>query len=139
MRQGPLSLLFAALLLSQPLQAEEAAPISPENTVPAIASPDATALAALEQRLAESEQQRAELASQLQNNAGERESAQLSRLRQENQRLKLQLNQALAEQPPQLLGEQQQWFAAGGGVGLLGVLLGVLLRGRRKARREWLN
>ncbi|CAD5109683.1 hypothetical protein [Zestomonas carbonaria] len=134
MRQGPLSLLFATLLIAPSLMAEEAvAPTAPASTD--------TQLAALEQRLAESERLRTELADQLQNlsDGGERDGALLTRLRQENQRLKLQLNKALAEQQPQWLDEQQQWFAAGGGVALLGVLFGSLLRGRRKARREWLN
>jgi chromosome segregation ATPase len=50
----------------------------------------------LQQRLKESERQREELSKQLQNADGERESAQLARLRQENQRLKLQLKEAQA-------------------------------------------
>ncbi|MCY1295873.1 hypothetical protein D9M68_211020 [compost metagenome] len=136
MRQGPLSLLFAALLIAPPLRAEE----TPAAVEPSPAL-DTQRLAVLEQRLAESERQRAELSSQLQtqSDGDERDSALLTRLRQENQRLKLQLNKALAEQQPQWLDEQQQWFAAGGGVALLGTLFGALLRGRRKTRREWLN
>jgi len=64
--------------------------------------------------------------------------AQLARLRQENQRLRMQLEQEQIEAQPQLLNDQQQWFAVGGGVGVLGFLLGVLTtRGRR--RRQWLN
>ena len=98
-------------------------------------------IAALEQRLADSERQRAELNEQLQSQSAgdDRDNALLNRLRQENQRLKLQLNKALAEQQPQWLDEQQQWFAAGGAVALLGVVFGSLLRGGRKTRREWLN
>lgn len=71
----------------------------------------------------------------------EAERAQLSHLRQENHRLRMQLQDRLPTQPqakPPLLNDQQQWFAVGGGVGVLGYLLGVLTtRGRR--RRQWLN
>ncbi|WP_026146647.1 hypothetical protein [Zestomonas thermotolerans] len=123
-----LSLLFAGLLAAPGLMAEEAA-------VPA--SPDPR-LVALEQRLAESERLRGELDSRLQSLRKDGD-AQLTRLLQENRRLKLQLNEALAERQPRWLDERQQWFAAGGGVALLGVLLGALLRGRRRTRREWLN
>ncbi|UVE19004.1 translation initiation factor 2 [Pseudomonas sp. LS44] len=137
MRHSPLPLLFATLLLAPPLQAEEAA--LSDTPTPTVIDAGAARINELEQRLADSEQRSADLASQLQSNVGERESAQLSRLRQENQRLKLQLKQTQAEQQPQLLNDRQQWFAAGGGVGLLGVMLGTLLRGRRKSRREWLN
>ncbi|MBM7060822.1 hypothetical protein JQX08_08870 [Pseudomonas sp. UL073] len=136
MRHGMLSLLFATLLIAPALKAEETAP----TVTPALAD-DGQRLAALEERLADSERQRAELHEQLQSQSSgeERDGALLTRLRQENQRLKLQLNKALAEQQPQWLDEQQQWFAAGGGVALVGTLFGALLRGRRKTRREWLN
>ncbi|WP_341303393.1 translation initiation factor 2 [Pseudomonas sp. TMP25] len=93
----------------------------------------------LEQRLALSEEQRAALSSELQSNASERETVQLQRLRQENQRLKLQLKQVQASTPPPLISEQQLWFAIGAGAGLLGVLIGALLRSARRSRREWLN
>ncbi|AHL75867.1 hypothetical protein CH92_12485 [Stutzerimonas stutzeri] len=66
------------------------------------------------------------------------ERAQLAHLRQENHQLRMQLQQAPSKAQPQLLSDQQQWFAVGGGVGVLGFLLGVLAtRGRR--RRQWLN
>lgn len=71
------------------------------------------------------------------------EQIQLAQLRQENRRLRMQLHQeqARASEPrtaAQLLTEEQQWFAIGGGVGILGFLLGVLAtRGGR--RRQWLN
>jgi len=127
-----LSLLFAGLLAAPGLMAEEAAvPAAP------VASPDPR-LVALEQRLAESERLRGELDSRLQSLRKDGD-AQLTRLLQENRRLKLQLNEALAERQPRWLDERQQWFAAGGGVALLGALLGALLRGRRRTRREWLN
>jgi hypothetical protein len=63
----------------------------------------------------------------------------LQRLRQENQRLKLQLKKAQADAPQPLLGDQQQWFGIGAGAALLGVILGALLRGNRRSRREWIN
>lgn len=139
MRHGPSSLLFAALLIAAPVVAEEVTTIAPPAAP--VLSEDLQRIAALEQRLADSERQRAELNEQLQSQSAgdDRDNALLSRLRQENQRLKLQLNKALAEQQPQWLDEQQQWFAAGGAVALLGVVFGSLLRGGRKTRREWLN
>lgn len=71
------------------------------------------------------------------------EQIQLAQLRQENRRLRMQLHQEQARAPQslagtQLLTEEQQWFAIGGGVGIVGFLLGVLAtRGGR--RRQWLN
>ncbi|MGH8437431.1 MAG: hypothetical protein ACRERX_23890 [Pseudomonas sp.] len=139
MRQGPLSLLFVALLMTGQLQAEEI-PAAPDSPQPLAATTTAeTQIDSLEQRLAESEQQRSELAAQLQNTSGERENAQLTRLRQDNQRLKLQLKEAQAEQQPRLLSEQQLWFAIGSGVALIAMLCGAMLRGSRKTRREWIN
>nr|WP_303684168.1 hypothetical protein [Brevundimonas naejangsanensis] len=64
----------------------------------------------------------------------------LARLRQENQRLKLQLqaSQQAPAAPAPLLGDDQQWFVTGAAVGVISFILGLLLtRGRR--RREWLN
>jgi hypothetical protein len=66
--------------------------------------------------------------------------ASLARLRQENQRLKLQLqaSQQAPAAPTPLLGDDQQWFVTGAAVGVISFILGLLLtRGRR--RREWLN
>ncbi|WP_439858895.1 translation initiation factor 2 [Pseudomonas sp. MBLB4136] len=129
MRSGLLSLLFAIGLLPFHLHAEE----SPGQ-------PLAQAqIEALEQRLKISEEQREALSAELLANNSERESAQVRRLRQENQRLKLQLKKAQADSPVRLLSEQQTWFAAGAGAGLLGVLIGALLRGNRRTRREWIN
>lgn len=68
-----------------------------------------------------------------------RHAAQVQRLRQENQRLKLQLKDAQANSPLPLISEGQTWFAIGAAAALLGVLAGALLRGGRGTRREWLN
>lgn len=128
MRQGPLFLLIALGLATPLLQAEEA-PIEPP----------AERQVELEHRLSDNQQQREAIKQNL-DAASVAGKAQLLRLRQENQRLRLQLEQEQAQTPmqPPLLNEQQQWFAVGGGVGVLGFLLGVLTtRGRR--RRQWLN
>ena len=93
----------------------------------------------LEQRLAESERLRSELVSQLESGFADQGNAQLSRLNQDNQRLKLQLKAAQAQQPAKLLSEQQLWFAIGGGVALLAFILGALARGARKSRRDWMS
>ncbi|MBS7660970.1 translation initiation factor 2 [Pseudomonas lalucatii] len=134
MRPAFKPLLFALWLLPLHLQAAE-------DTAPALPEPSAaqTQLRELEQRLAASERQRAALSAELQAGSGERESAQVQRLRQENQRLKLQLKRTQAESPARLLSDQQTWFAIGAGAGLLGVIIGALLRGNRRTRREWIN
>ncbi|MDT4805091.1 hypothetical protein [Pseudomonas jinjuensis] len=117
-------LLFAGLTLSTALQAEE---------TPAAAEPGAT----LEQRLAEAERQRDELAVQLQR--ADSDTARLAGLRQENQRLRQQLQRVQAQQPQRLLNEQQTWYVTGAATALLAFFLGALSRGRRRQRREWLN
>ena len=126
MRQGLLSLLFA-LCLASPLQAAE------ETATPAGHQPQVTA---------ETQPQQAESGSH--DPAVNSDQMQLAQLRQENRRLRMQLHEEQSKpQPhsppePQLLTEQQQWFAIGSGVGMLGFLLGVLTtRGSR--RRQWLN
>ena len=82
--------------------------------------------------------QRESLSTGLDTAIADAERAQLSHLRQENHRLRMQLQQGQPKLQPPLLNDQQQWFAVGGGVGVLGFLLGVLTtRGRR--RRQWLN
>jgi SH3 domain protein len=126
MRPIPLSVLATLLLTCALAQAEETSP------QPLAAATSAEAQAdTLEQRLAQSEQLRSE---QQANSA-----AQLQRLRQENQRLRLQLKESQARQQPGMLSEEQTWFALGAGLSLLSVLVGALLRGRRKTRREWIN
>jgi hypothetical protein len=135
MRQGPLYLLLTALATTPAVHAEESQPLA-LNPVPATATTpthdSAAQITTLQQQLAESQRQLGELQS------GERESAQIGRLRQDNQRLKLQLKQAQAEQPARLLSEQQQWFAIGAGTALIAFIVGRLSAGRRNKRRsEW--
>ncbi|MGG2397445.1 translation initiation factor 2 (IF-2, GTPase) [Pseudomonas sp. SH1-B] len=126
MRSIPLSLLIALALSCSLAQAEE------ETVQPAAptASVD-TEKQVLEQRLTESEQLRSEQQSS--------SAAQLQRLRQENQRLRLQLKESQAQVQPGLLTETQTWFALGATLSLISMLIGALLRGRRKTRREWIN
>ncbi len=94
----------------------------------------------LQAQLAQSEQQRTSLLQE----AEERGSAQINRLRQDNQRLKLQIKQLQASQPqpqpqPQpLLSEQQRWFAVGAGVTLASLLIGRLSAGRSRRCSEWI-
>jgi len=129
MRQGPLSLLLSLLLLS-PLSHAEETPLSLSA---------GSQITELQQRLKESERQRESLTQQLQNVDNERESAQLSRLRQENQRLKMMLKEAQATPTPRLLTEQQQWFVIGGAVALVAVLCGIFATGTHRRRKQWLN
>ncbi|MFZ3155538.1 translation initiation factor 2 [Pseudomonas sp.] len=125
MRPGPLFLLLT-LCLPAVTQAEE-------NPPPPLA--EATSAQTPIDELAPSESRSTEG----QYSASERESVQLQRLRQDNQRLKLQLKKAQASAPQPLISEQQMWFATGAGAGLLGVIIGALLRPGRRSRREWLN
>lgn len=145
MPAGQLPLLLTAALLCCPALAEEPLqPAAPAVNTPAVASSAApneliAQLHRLQGQLADSERQRRELSARLEAASGEPESAQLSRLRQENQRLKLQLKAAQASQPPRLLSEQQTWFAIGGGVALLSLVTGLAARGGRRQRRQWIN
>ena len=133
MRQGPLCLLLVMLSIGAPAHAEE----NPDAgySTPLSAGSQITGL---QQRLKESERQRGELNKQLQSANGERESA-LTGLRQENQRLKLQLKETQASPLPRLLTDQQQWFVTGAGVALLALLCGIFASGGRRQRRQWLN
>lgn len=135
MRPASLSLLFAVCMLPIGLHAEQSPPAAPAAATETVEQ----RTQALEQRLSASEQERDALRAELQSNNGERETAQLQRLRQENQRLKLQLKEAQASQPKGLLSVEQWWFAVGAGAGLLGVIVGAMLRGNRRSRREWIN
>jgi len=131
--------LLACLALPLPALAEE--PVT-EQSAQAVVQESVQAPAAnpeLEQRLAESERQRAALAAQLSNPDNSQDEARIARLTQENQRLKLQLREAQANQPPRLLSEQQTWYVTGAGTALLAFILGMLSRGRRRSRREWIN
>lgn len=142
MRRLPL-LAFLALPLA--VQAEDSAPEQPQAAaVEAIDDASTSAQGDLERRLAESEQQRQALAAQLAAQSADQDNSQdeavIGRLRQENQRLKLQLREAQSQQPPRLLNEQQTWYAVGGATAVLAFLLGALSRGsRRRQRREWIN
>ncbi|MDB6142312.1 MAG: translation initiation factor 2 [Pseudomonas sp.] len=131
MRSGPLCLLLAVLSIGVNAHAEESST--------SLSLSAGGQIMDLQQRLKESERQREELSKQLQNADNERESAQLIRLRQENQRLKLQLKEAQAVSPQRILTDQQQWFVAGGGVALVALLCGIFASGGRRQRRQWLN
>jgi septal ring factor EnvC (AmiA/AmiB activator) len=136
MRQGPLCLLLVMLSIGTCAHAEE----SPDAGSSAPLSQNVgSQITELQQRLKESERLRNELNKQVQSTDGERESAQLTRLRQENQRLKLQLKEAQASPVSRLLTEQQQWFVIGAAVALLALLCGIFASGRRRQRRQWLN
>ena len=136
MRKGPLCLMLVTLSIMAPAHGEESADVG--NSTPLSLSAGSQ-ITELQQRLKASEQQREALSKQLQNTDGERESAQLSRLRQENQRLKLQLKEIQASPLPRLLTDQQQWFVIGAGVALLALLCGIFASGATRKRRQWLN
>ncbi|MBP1125860.1 MULTISPECIES: translation initiation factor 2 [Pseudomonas] len=93
----------------------------------------------LQQRLKESERLREELSRQLQTADTSRESAQLSRLRQENQRLAQQLKETQGRALSRWLTEQQQWFVTGAAVALIALLCGIFASGGHRRRRQWLN
>ena len=139
MRLSQLALIVSFSVFAQAALAEQ----TPAPVITSVVNAEVRAMNAqldqLEQRLAESERLRGELSAQLEGSQAEQENAQLTRLRQDNQRLKLQLKAAQAQQPERFLGEQQQWFAVGGAVAILGFILGMLARGKRRSRREWAN
>jgi ABC-type phosphate transport system auxiliary subunit len=137
MRKGPLCLMLVTLSIVASAHGEESTQGS-HSTSPSLSA--GSQVSELQQRLKESERQREELVKQLQTADGERESAQLTRLRQENQRLKLQLKEAQASSPlPRLLTDQQQWFVIGAGVALVALLCGIFASGATRKRRQWLN
>lgn len=139
MRSGawclPLALLAVSLFSFHAHGEDSAEAMS--RTLPL--SSTASQLNDLRLKLADSERQREELNRQLQSASPEQETIALGRLRQENQRLKLQLKEAQSVMPPRVLTEQQQWFVAGGGVALIALLCGIFASGWRRQRRQWLN
>lgn len=133
MRNVSLCLLLL-LTTTTPLHAEELSiPEPPGELLTA-------QIESLQAQLAQSEQQRTSLLQE----AEERGSAQINRLRQDNQRLKLQIKQLQASQPQPLpqpqswLSEQQRWFTVGAGVTLASLLIGRLSAGRSRRRSEWI-
>ena len=139
MRPNQLALVVNLSLLAPLAMAEQ----TPAPVITSVVNAEVRAMNAqldqLEQRLAESERLRGELSAQLEGSQAEQENAQLTRLRQDNQRLKLQLKAAQAQPPERLISEQQQWFALGAGVAFLGFILGALARGKRRSQRTWSN
>ena len=136
MRSGPLCLLLAVLTLGVNAQADE---LSGANNAKLLSPSDSSQITELQQRLKESEHQREALSNHIQGVDTERESPQLSRLRLENQRLKLQLKEAQSVLPPRMFTDEQQWFVAGGGVAVIALLCGIFASGWRRQRRQWLN
>ena len=128
--------LLAVLLIGATAHAEETPNIG--NSTPLSLSAGSQ-ITELQQRLKDSERQREELSKQLQNADAARESAQLSRLRQENQRLSQQLKETQGGALTRWLTEQQQWFVTGGAVALIALLCGIFASGGHRRRRQWLN
>ncbi|MCR4542045.1 translation initiation factor 2 [Pseudomonas sp. 18.1.10] len=128
--------LLAVLLIGATAHAEETPNIG--NSTPLSLSAGSQ-ISELQQRLKDSERQREELSKQLQNADATRESAQLSRLRQENQRLSQQLKETQGGALTRWLTEQQQWFVTGGAVALIALLCGIFASGGHRRRRQWLN
>lgn len=139
MRQYSLTLLLALLPLISPAQAEESTAVSSPPAAATSPTTDQIRIDELTRDLADIAQQRNELAAQLEGSQAGRESQQLVRLRQENQELKQQVREALSSQAQSPLSDIQTWYLIGAATSLLAVLMGALLRGSRKKRREWLN
>ena len=128
--------LLAVLTIGATAQAEETSNTGSSTPLSLSAGSQITEL---QQRLKESERLREELSKQLQTADAARESAQLSRLRQENQRLAQQLKDAQGSTLPRWLTGQQQWFVIGAGVALVALLCGIFASGGHRRRRQWLN
>ena len=128
--------LLAVLMIGATAHAEETP--NTGNSTPLSLSAGSQ-ISELQQRLKDSERQREELSKQLQNADATRESAQLSRLRQENQRLSQQLKETQGGALTRWLTEQQQWFVTGGAVALIALLCGIFASGGHRRRRQWLN
>ena len=128
--------LLAVLTIGATAQAEETSNTGSSTPLSLSAGSQITEL---QQRLKESERLREELSKQLQTTDSARESAQLSRLRQENQRLAQQLKEAQGGGLTRWLTEQQQWFVTGAAVALIALLCGIFASGGHRRRRQWLN
>jgi len=128
--------LLAVLTIGATAHAEETS--NTGNSTPLSLSAGSQ-ITELQQRLKETERQRDELSKQLQSADAARESTQVSRLRQENQRLAQQLKEAQGGALPRWLTEQQQWFVTGGAVALIALLCGIFASGGHRRRRQWLN
>lgn len=128
--------LLAVLTMGATAHAEETS--NTGNSTPLSLSAGSQ-ITELQQRLKETERQRDELSKQLQSADTARESTQVSRLRQENQRLAQQLKEAQGGALPRWLTEQQQWFVTGGAVALIALLCGIFASGGHRRRRQWLN
>ena len=128
--------LLAVLTIGATAQAEETSNTGSSTPLSLSAGSQITEL---QQRLKESERLREELSKQLQTTDAARESAQLSRLRQENQRLAQQLKETQGGGLTRWLTEQQQWFVTGGAVALIALLCGIFASGGHRRRRQWLN
>lgn len=132
--------LFAVLLPCLAVQAEESVNLPLLQPSSAGTSQTSPAPASeLQQQLQLMQAERDQLQAQLQEQSQLQESAQVSRLRQENQRLKLQLKAAQAGQPARWLSEQQTWFALGSALALIALIIGRLSAGLGKSRKHWLN
>ena len=128
--------LLAVLMIGATAHAEETSNTGSSTPLSLSAGSQITEL---QQRLKESERLREELSKQLQTTDAARESAQLSRLRQENQRLAQQLKETQGGALNRWLTEQQQWFVTGGAVALIALLCGIFASGGHRRRRQWLN
>ena len=128
--------LLAVLTIGATAQAEETSNTGSSTPLSLSAGAQITEL---QQRLKESERQREALTKQLQSADATRDSAQLSRLRQENQRLAQQLKETQGGALTRWLTEQQQWFVTGGAVALIALLCGIFASGGHRRRRQWLN
>ncbi|AZF07023.1 translation initiation factor 2 [Pseudomonas sp. R5-89-07] len=116
--------LLAVLTIGATAHAEETS--SSGNSTPLSLSAGSQ-VTELQQRLKESERLREEL------------NTQLSRLRQENQRLVQQLKETQGGALTRWLTEQQQWFVTGAAVALIALLCGIFASGGHRRRRQWLN
>lgn len=128
--------LLAVVMIGATAHAEETSSTGSSTPLSLSAGSQITEL---QQRLKESERLREELSKQLQTADAARESAQLSRLRQDNQRLAQQLKDAQGGALPRWLTDQQQWFVIGAGVALVALLCGIFASGGHRRRRQWLN